>query len=76
MSSENPLATPDEAELVFALLRGELDESSGVDAVREAVRCAVKTTANPRTSAAEVDLVYNILRESVVSLEAPGAIRN
>ena len=51
-------------------------QSSGVDAVREAVRCAVKTTANPRTSAAEVDLVYNILRESVVSLEAPGASRN
>ena len=25
MSSENPLATPDEAELVFSLLRGELD---------------------------------------------------
>ena len=46
------------------------------DAVREAVGCAVRTTLNPRTSTAEVDLVYNILRESVVSPEAPGADRN
>ena len=76
ISSRNPLATPGEAELVFSLLRRELDASSGVHAVREAVRCAVTTTANPRNSAAEVDLAYNILRESVVSPEAPGANRS
>ena len=52
MSLKTPLATPDEAELVFSLLRGDRDVSSGVDAVRGAVRCAVKTTVNPRTLAA------------------------
>ena len=76
MSSEIPLATPDEAELVFSLLRWDLDASSRFYAVREAVGCAVRTTSNPRTSTAEVDLVYNLLRESVVDPEATGTDRN
>ena len=76
MSSEIPLATPDEAELVFSLLKRDLDASSEFDAVREAVGCAVRTTSNPRTLTAEVGLVYNLLLESVVDPEASGVDRN